>query len=214
MRRWQAVLLVFLTLAFAVFGACVGAAQDAKPDVLAVQSDAQGWLWAQSTWSSGNQRKELAGGRLVAMAGFGRWGVGLRAESIGLPGAYDRGKPETFLAAQGYVALHRNVLFLAEGQGDGVVCGPTLFLGAAVGLSAQSAPPQMPKSLTLGVGLRASSRGWWGYVAVGQYQALPGVALLATAHVQMSDRTAWVGDIAVGARSKYTAMMGVAVRLF
>jgi hypothetical protein len=182
----------------------------ATPDPLAVQSSAEVWLWTQSVYAPPAPRRDLAGGRFQGQAGWGRWGFGVRAESIGLPGQYQRDKPETFRAAQLHLAVHRNLIAIP----GGITCGPAAIFGAAVALELQDGkPPAMPKAFTGGLGARCSGDGWWTYAVVGQSQALRGVAGIATAHARMSDRLAWVGDFQIGARG-YLASIGVAVRAF
>lgn len=202
-----------LVVAWLVAFASIAYADDPKPapDPLAVTSVSEGWLWTQSTWSPGATRRDLVGGRFQAILGVNHLGIGVRAESMGLPGSFDRNKPETFQAAAAYVAVHYNV---ASAPG-GVQIGPAFLLGAAVPLELQNGvAPTLPSSFTFGLGVRVSSPQFWSYVAFGQHQAIRGSALLATVHVKMSDRLAWVGDFGVGRSARYVASIGVAVRAF
>lgn len=224
MRKW---LVAYILFSFVVVFAAVGHCDPVPPDDvraqvaaethLDVESGAEGWLYATSTWSPGAVRKDLVGGRLNALVGFGHYGLGVRAETIGLPGSFDRNKPETFQAAALYVAIHRNVLAVDGGPGSGwLQVGVGAVGGLAVPLVFQNgvAPSLVGAPFTAGVGVRASAPGWWMYGIVGRYQGLKGPALMLTAHVRMSDRMAWVGDFAVGGGPTYVATLGVAVRTF
>jgi hypothetical protein len=204
--------LAGLALAAALLAA-PAIAQEPEPilDPCAVTASADGWVWQQSTWSPGTQRRDLAGGRFQAMLAAGRVGVGIRAEAIGLPGEFNRERTETFRAAQLHLAVHLNTLAL-EG---GITCGPAVLAGAAVALELRDGKaPELPKALTVGVGGRCSGPGWWSYAAVGQHQALPGVAGMATAHARLTDHTAWIGDFAVGSQGRYVASFGIAIKAF
>lgn len=180
------------------------------PDPLAVHSTSEIWVFQQSIFAPPATRRDITGGRFQAIAGFGRWGVGVRAETSGLPGEYVQNKPETFRTGAAYLGIHRNLI-----ARNGITIGAAALGGAAISLELQNGvSPRLPKAMTVGLGARADGPGWWAYVVVGQYQALKGISMMAAVHAKLTDRTAWVGDFAIGANSTYIASFGIAVRAF
>jgi hypothetical protein len=180
------------------------------PDPLAVGTMAEGWVWAMRYWSPPAEPRDLAGGRIQAQLGIGRWGVAFRGDVSGLPGEFTVDKPETFRSLEGHLAVHRN---FAGAQG--------VKLGAAVGAGSgfslekpEGVAPVTPHSLTFGAGLHVSGPGWWVYGMYGQHQALPGSAGIVVYQSRLSDHTAAVGTFAIGAKGTYIAQFGVAVRTF
>jgi hypothetical protein len=179
-------------------------------DPLAAGTGAEGWVWAMRYWSPPAEPRDLAGGRIQAQLGVGRWGYAFRGDISGLPGEFSPDKPETFRSLEGHVAVHRN---FAGAQG--VKVGAAVGAGAGFSLEKQDgAAPTTPHSATWGAGLHASGDGWWAYALFGQHQALPGFAGVVTYQVRASSRTAAVGTFAVGEHGAYVAQFGIAVRWF
>ncbi len=179
------------------------------PDPLAVQSFAQVWVGVQSIYSPPAERKDLAVGQFSAIAGFGRWGVGVRARSMGARGEYEPRTPTTFRVAELYIAGHRNLLSVP----GGITFGAGAFAGFAVPLDLKNGvPPQMPRACTAMLALRGEGPTWRAEIGIGQHQQLPGVAVGGTAHVEMTPHAAWIGDFAVGAGRRYLATIAVMLR--
>jgi len=182
----------------------------AVADPLAVKTTSEGWIWAMRYWTPPAQTRDLVGGRAQGVVGIGRWGLAFRADAIGIPGEFAQDQVKTFRAAEVGVAAHRNLW----GAGGVVVAAAA---GASVARSLETTAagvlPDFPKAFTAGVGVRVDGPSWWVYAAVGQHQALHGVALVSTYQVRTSDRTALVGEFAVGSRSSF-AQLGLAVRAF
>jgi hypothetical protein len=170
----------------------------------------EGWLLGERTWTLGAEPRELPGARLQVEARFGRWRVAARGDATGLVGEFDRRKPETFQAAEGYLAGAWDWLHVPNAADARV--GPAAALGAGISLETKDgAKPTLPKRITAGLGARVSWRQGWAYVVVGQHQALRGVAVIGTWQVRLSDRVAHVGMVALSGNA-YVATMGVGVR--
>lgn len=179
-------------------------------DPLAAGTGAEGWVWAMRHWSPPAEPRDLAGGRIQAQLGVGRWGYAFRGDVSGMPGEFSPDKPETFRTLEGHLAVHRN---FAGAQG--VKLGAAAGVGAGFSLEKQGGEtPRTPHSTTWGGGLHVSGPGWWAYALFGRHQALPGFAGVVTYQVRASERTAAVGTFAVGERGAYVAQFGVAVRWF
>lgn len=185
------------------------AAQAQTPDALAVKPLAQVWVGYQSIYSPPAPRLDLAVGQFSAVAGAGRWGFGVRARTMGARGEYEYRTPATFRVAELYLATHRNLLAVT----GGITAGPSVFVGFAVPLELISGQaPTMPKSCTAMVGIRADGPNWRAELGVGQHQQLQGFAGGGTAHVEMTEHAAWVGDFAVGAHRRFIATIALMLR--
>jgi hypothetical protein len=179
-------------------------------DPLAAGTGAEGWVWAMRYWSPPAEPRDLAGGRIQAQLGVGRWGYAFRGDISGLPGEFSPDKPETFRSLEVHVAVHRNVT-----GAQGVRLGLAAGVGAGFSLEKKDGvPPVTPHSATWGGGLHASGKGWWTYLLFGQHQALPGFGAIATYQVRATDHTAAVGTFAIGEHGSYIAQFGVAVKWF
>lgn len=180
-------------------------------DPLAQKGGAEGFVWAMRYWSPPAEPRDLAGGRVQAMLGAGRWGLAIRGDASGLPGEFAVDKIQTFRTLEVHLGIHRNLAAT-----NGVQIGVAVGAGLAVSLEQgeDGLPPKTANPASYGAGLRVAGKGWWVYVMGGQYQALPGFSAISTYQVKMSDRTAMVGTFAYGAQQKYVAQMGVAVRWF
>jgi len=181
-------------------------------DPLAQKSAAEGWIWAERTWSPPAVPEDIAGGRFQALLGIGRWGVGLRGDVSGMPGKFDVNDVRTFRAAGAYVAAHRNLAALPGGIQFGVTAGG----GAAVPLVLPegSTKPVTAHAATWGAGARIAGPGWWAYLVIGQNQALPGTSGTLMYQVRLSSRTSAVGTFGIGAGQHYVGQFGIAVRWF
>jgi hypothetical protein len=191
------------------------AGQDASPPppcdpAVTVCITTEGWVLGERTWSLGAEPRELPGARLQVEARFGRWRVAARGDATGLVGEFDRQKPETFKAAEGYLAGAWDLLHVPAAADARV--GPAAALGAGLSLEVKDGQkPTLPKRLTFGLGARVSWRQGWAYVVVGQHQALRGVAVIGTWQVRLSERVAHVGMIAISGNA-YVSTIGVGVR--
>jgi hypothetical protein len=185
------------------------AAAPMSSDPLAQSSGGEGWVWAMRYWAPPAEPRDLAGGRVQAMLGVGRWGFAVRGDASGLPGEFEASKIQTFRTLEGHLGVHRNVA-----AAQGVQVGIAVGVGLAVSLEQgeDGLPPKTPNNFSAGAGLRAAGKGWWIYLMGGQHQALPGFAAIGTYQVKMSERTAMVGTFAYGAQQRYIAQLGVAVR--
>lgn len=203
-------LLVLIALIAPVVSAQEPAAtQPVQVDALAQAPGGEGWVWAMRYWAPPAEPRDLAGGRVQAMLGVGRWGFAVRADASGLPGEFETSKMQTFRTLEGHLGIHRN---LAAAQG--VQIGAAVGAGLAVSLEQgeDGLPPKTPNNFSYGAGLRAAGKGWWFYLMGGQHQALPGFAAIGTYQVKTSERTAVVGTFAYGAQQRYIAQLGMAVR--
>ncbi len=208
-RQFWLVTLAALLFLIGPFVLPLSHCEEPPKDPLAVRPLAQVWVGAQSIYSPPAPRRDLAVGQFSALAAAGRWGVGIRARSMGARGEYELRTPATFRVAEVYVAAHRNMLAL---QG-GITCGPTAFGGFAVPLELQNGKaPTMPRALTAMLGARCEGPNWRTEAGVGQHQQLPGVAGGGTAHVEMTPHAAWIGDFAVGAGGRYIATVALMLR--
>lgn len=193
----------------AVPGSTPGFEPTVSTDPLAQASGAEGYVWAMRYWAPPAEPRDLAGGRVQALMGVGRWGFALRGDASGLPGEFETGKLETFRSLEAHLGVHRN---LAAGAGAQI--GAAIGAGLAVSLERgeDGLPPKTPNNFSYGAGLRAAGKGWWLYLMAGQHQALPGFACIGTYQVKISDRVAAVGTFAYGAQQRYIAQLGMAAR--
>ena len=178
-------------------------------DPLAQASGVEGWIWAMRYTSPPAEPRDLAGGRVQAILGAGKWGFAFRGDFSGLPGEFDQVDIATFRTLEGHIGVHRNV-----GAAEGVQVGVALGTGLAVSLEVgeDGLPPITANKFSYGADLRVAGKGWWSYLLFGQYQALPGFSLIGTYQVKMTERTAAVGTFAYGGQQLYVAQLGVAVR--
>jgi hypothetical protein len=171
----------------------------------------QGWLLTERSWTPGGaQPRDLAGARLQSEVRWRRWRWAARGDATGIPGEYRQGDWQTVRSLEVHVASAYDALHLPAQ----VILGPAIAVGAAVALEhdAQGVAPDLPKSVTAGIGFRASWPGGWIYGVAGQNQALRGVAGTFVWQIDVNDRVANIGSLAVGPGA-YTGTFGVAVRL-
>lgn len=213
MTRKLLILLVLLSLSM-IASPCMAQDFVSQPDPtvidpLAQKSGAEGWVWAMRYWAPPAEPRDLAGGRIQALLGNGRWGYAIRGDFSGLPGEFEVDKLQTFRTLEAHLGVHRNVA-----ASQGVQIGVAVGAGLAVSLERgpDGLPPTTPNNFSYGAGLRAAGKGWWFYLMGGQHQALPGFAAIGTYQVRLSDRTAAVGTFAYGAQQRYIAQLGMAVR--
>ncbi len=168
----------------------------------------EGLILAQRSWSLGAEPRDLPGARIQAEVRYKRWRAGLRGDATGLPGEFERDKPETFKAVEIYLAGAYDAVSIPEL----LTAGPAGIVGAGVSLETKEGEkPTMPKALTFGLGARVSWSGGWAIGVVGQHQALRGVAAMVAWQTKISDRVSNIGTVAVGSRA-YLATIGVGVR--
>ncbi len=202
---WLVVLTVLALLLTPLLARC----EEPPKDPLAVKPLAQVWVGAQSIYSPPAPRRDLAVGQFSALAAAGRWGVGIRARSMGARGEYELRTPATFRVAEVYLAAHRNMLAI---QG-GITAGPSVFAGFAIPLELQEGKvPTMPRACTAMFGLRLDGPNWRVEFGVGQHQQLPGVAGGGMVHIEMTEHSAWDGDFVVGAGGRYIAVVTLLLR--
>jgi len=177
---------------------------------LDVTTGAQGWVWASRYWAPPAEPKDLAGGRVQGQLGIGRWGLTAMGDVSGMPGSFDLQRVETFQTIEAHGAAHYN-LFASNGIQLGVAVGA----GIALPLEVQDGVrPTTAHPASVGAGLHLNGEDWWVYVMAGQVQALPGFGGMVKYQIAMSNRTAAVGSISVGAQQRYVVQMGIAVRWF
>jgi hypothetical protein len=169
----------------------------------------EGWLVTERIWASNAEPRNIVGARLQAEVRLKRWRWAVQGDATGVPGEYDQGNIETVRVATGYVA---GAYDLWQLPGD-VNFGPAFGAGGDVVIekNAEGVTAGLPKRLTAGLGARASGKGWWTYVIVGQNQALRGVAMTTAWQVKLNDRTASIGNVTVGS-TEWVAKTGIAVR--
>jgi hypothetical protein len=128
----------------------------------------------------------------------------------GIPGSFDLQRVETFQTIEAHAAVHYN-LFASNGIQLGVAAGTGIALPLEV---KDGERPETAHPASLGAGLHVNGKDWWIYAMAGQVQALPGFGGLVKYQIRMTDRTAAVGSIAIGAQRRFVVQMGVAVRWF
>jgi hypothetical protein len=207
-KRILGVLILLLVFVSPVYGETQ---EPVLKDALAQSSGAEGWIWAMRYWSPPAPARDLAGGRVQAILGVGRWGFAARGDASGLPGEFATDKLQTFRTLEVHLSAHRNLLGV-----NGVQVGPAVGTGLALALEQgpDGLPPKTPNNFSYGAGMRIAGKGWWAYLMAGQHQALPGFAAITTYQVKMNERTAMVGTFAYGGQQKYIAQMGVAIKWF
>ena len=186
-------------------GPAVLAAQEPTPTMQAA-TYAEAYALTQEVTGLGADAQRYEGARWIGQAGFGRWGIAIRADVMGLPGEYKGGEIETFRAAEAVVVAHRNLVHV-----EGVTCGPAAALGYAVALA--DGNPRFARAMTAGIGAQCSSGGRTVIALAGQYQAVPGVAGMVGVIWPLSSHISWHGDFGVGARGRRVARIAVAVSL-
>jgi hypothetical protein len=170
----------------------------------------EGWLLTERSWTPGGaQPRDLVGARLQAEVRYRGWRWAARGDATGIPGEYREGDWQTVRS----IEVHAASAYDAVRLPGGLTVGPAVAIGAAVALehNAVGVAPKLPKSLTAGLGVRASWPGGWLYAVAGQNQALRGVAGTCVWQIRVSDRVANVGSLAVGPGA-YTGTFGAAVR--
>lgn len=169
----------------------------------------EGWLVTEKIWASNADARTIVGARLQAEVRLKRWRWAVQGDATGVPGEYDQGNVETVRAVTGYVAGAYDLWLLP----NDVTFGPAFGAGGDVIIEKNDAGTTagLPKKLTAGLGARASGKGWWTYVIVGQNQALRGVAATMAWQVKLSDRTASIGNVTAGS-TEWVAKTGIAVR--
>jgi hypothetical protein len=176
------------------------------PDPMQAATYAEAYALTQEVTGLGADAQRYEGARWIGQAGFGPWGIAIRADVMGLPGVYNGGQVETFRAAEAVVVAHRNLVHV-----EGVTCGPAAALGYAVALA--DGNPSFARAMTAGIGAQCSSGGRTVIALAGQYQAVPGVAGMVGVIWPLSSHISWMGDFGVGARGQRVARIAVAVSL-
>jgi len=139
------------------------------PDPMLAATYAELYALTQEVTGLGAEAKRWEGSRFLAQGGFGRLGVNIRADVMGLPGEYKGGEFKTFRAVEAYVGAHLNAFRVAD-----VVCGPTATAGYAVALA--DGNPTFAHNMSGLAGLHCTSGGRSVLVQAGSWQPLPGVA--------------------------------------
>lgn len=209
-RLTFALILLMLAVPVIAQDIPVPAPHPATISSLEVETGAQGWVWASRYWAPPAEPKDLAGGRVQGQLGVGRWGFTAMGDVSGIPGSFDVQNVETYQSVEAHAAVHYN-LFAAEGVQLGVAFGG----GVALPLEVQDGVrPQTAHNGSIGAGVHVNGTRWWVYAMFGQVQALPGWGGMVKYQIALTDRTAAVGSISVGAEQLAVIHMGIAVRWF